>query len=217
MAPRCKMKGGGGEVRKTILTMCFVLVFCHGAFASITITAFQMQVESKGMLDPSSLITGNTPWDFTGQAYLSLNSIDEISVTLTVLDGDTDIGEFDEDELVLELDGLNTGLALNGFASDASATDHLVSGDNQAGGLLDLLQQDGLLLGRILDLSPNDNYVKIRGDYLATLSLTDHDLSGPQQGGGGIPVPVPGAVMLSSFGVVAAGWLKRKRQLGFSV
>jgi hypothetical protein len=206
-------------MRKVILIFCFVLIFSPGAFASITITSSQMQVESKGMLNSSLPITGNTPWDFTGHGYLYLNSIDEISVTLTLLDGDTGPGEFDEGQLMLELDGLNTGLALNGFANDVTMINYSVSGDNHAGGLLNSLQQDGLLLGRVLDLSPDDNYVKIRGGYLATLSLTDHEfVTGPPfDEVTVIPVPVPGAVMLSSFGVIAAGWLKRKRQFGFSV
>ncbi|MCP4453090.1 MAG: PEP-CTERM sorting domain-containing protein [Planctomycetes bacterium] len=195
-------------MRRIILTSCLALSFAHGAFASITITSSQMQVESKGMLNSSLLITGNMPWDFTGQAYLGLNSIDEIAVTLTLLDADTGAGEFDEGELMLELDGLNTGLALDGFADDVTMISYSVSGDNQADGLLNLLQQDGLLLGRVLDLSPNDNYIKIRGDYLATLSLTDHERFAVSV----VEVPAPSALLLSSFGAVAASWLKRKRQ-----
>jgi hypothetical protein len=203
-------------MRKVIPILCLVLAFSHGAFASITITSSQMQVEAKGMLVPSFLITGNTPWDFTSQNYLGINSVDEISVTLTLLDGDTDMGEFDAGELMLELDDLNTGLALDGFANNATMVNYTVSGANHAVGLLSSLQQDGLLLGRVLDLSPNDNYIKIRGGYMATLSLTDHELIVvPQFSDSVSVVPVPSAVLLSSFGVVATGWLKRKRQLGF--
>jgi hypothetical protein len=203
-------------MRKVIPILCLVLAFSHGAFASITITSSQMQVEAKGMLIPSLLITGNTPWNFTSQNYLGINSVDEISVTLTLLDGDTGMGEFDAGELMLELNDLNTGLALDGFANNATMVNYTVSGANHAVGLLSLLQQDGLLLGRVLDLSPNDNYIKIRGGYMATLSLTDHELTVvPQSSDSVSVVPVPSAVLLSSFGVVATGWLKRKRQLGF--
>jgi hypothetical protein len=203
-------------MRKVIPILCLVLAFSHGAFASITITSSQMQVEAKGMLNPSLLITGNTAWNFSSQNYLGINSVDEISVTLTLFDGDTGMGEFDAGELMLELDNLNTGLALDGFAHNATMANYTVSGANHAVGLLSLLRQDGLLLGRVLDLSPNDNYIKIRGGYMATLSLTDHELIVvPQSGDSVSVVPVPSAVLLSSFGVVATGWLKRKRQLAF--
>jgi hypothetical protein len=160
------------------------------------------------MINPSMLITDATPWDFTSQSYLSLTNIDEISVTLKLLDGDTDTGEYDEGELMLRLDGLNTGVALNGFTSDDVppyiAVTHTVTGTNLAAGLLAALQIDGYLLGSILDLSPNDNYLKVIGGYGATLSLTDHEAS---------VVPVPSALLLGSLGVAATAGLKRRRLL----
>jgi len=189
---------------RTILpTICFLMIFAQSAFASITVTSTQLQVESSGMVNPGLSITGLTPWDFTAQNILGLSSIDEISVTLTLLDGDTGISEFDEGELVLELDGLNTGLALNGFANNVTMFNYTVSGANQSTGLLNALHQDGTLLGRILDLSPNDNYVKVRGGYMASLTLTDH---------GSVAVPAPSAVLLSGLGVIVAGWFKHKKQ-----
>lgn len=189
-------------MRKKVFAICFVLLTAQSVFAALTVTSSQVQIETSGLVNPSMLITGQTPWDFSGQNYMALNSIDEISVTLTLLDGDTALSDFDWSEIVLDLDGLDTGLALNGFAGDQTMVDYTVTGTNQAAGLLNALQSDGLLLGRLLDLSPNDNYIKVRGGYMATLSLTDHEPA---------TVPVPGSVLLSSLGVLTAGWLKRKR------
>lgn len=167
------------------------------------------------MINPSMLITGATPWDFTSTSYLSLNSIDEISVTLSLLDGDTATPPVDIDDrgqLMLELDGLNTGLALDGFANDVITT-HTVTGANLNANVLNALQIDGYLLGSILDLTPNDNYVRVvDGEiypegplYSATLTLTDHELS---------VVPVPSAILLGGLGVAVTTRLKRKRLLG---
>lgn len=153
------------------------------------------------MVNPTREITGTSPWDFSGTSYLSLTGIDEISVTLRLQDGDTDFGDYDIGELMLELDGLNTGVALDGFTTDLVIT-KTVTGTNQAAGLLAALQTDGLLLGKILDLSPNDNWVYVLPEFTATLSLTDNDLS---------VVPVPGAFLLSSLGAGAAAALKRRR------
>ncbi|MCF7972341.1 MAG: formylglycine-generating enzyme family protein [Phycisphaerae bacterium] len=166
-------------MKRAIGALFLVWILTQSAFASRTITSSQIQVESSGMLNPTLLITGTQPWDFTDQDYLALERIDEISVTLTLLDGDTDSGEYDEGQLVLELDGLNTGLALNKFASDVTMIDYTVSGTNLAADLLNALQQDGMLLGSILDLSPNDNYVKVRGGYIATLTLIDNTSKPP--------------------------------------
>jgi hypothetical protein len=193
-------------MKRAWFILLLVLISTQSIFASITITSSQVQVEASGMINPSMLITGATPWDFHSQSYGSLTGIDEISVTLTLLDGDTaaplvdvnDIGE-----LMLQLDGLNTGLALNGFPPDVTVT-HTVTGPNQAAGLLAALQIDGFLLGSVLDLSPNDNYVKVVGGYGATLSLTDYEAS---------VVPVPSALLLGSLGVAATAGLKRKRLL----
>jgi hypothetical protein len=190
-------------MNRVLIALLIALVSTQAAMAATTITSSQFQVETSGMVDPNMLITGSTPWDFTGENYLSLTSIDEISVTLQLLDGDTDTGDYDISQLVLELDGFNTSLVLDGFTNDLVVT-HTVSGANQAAGLLSALQVDGYLLGSILDLSPNDNYVKVMTGYSATLSLTDHEVA---------VVPAPGALLLSSLGVAATAALNRRRLL----
>jgi len=186
-----------------MFTLFLVLISAQGVLASISITSTQMQIETSGMVNDTMLITGATPWDFTSEDYLGLTGIDEISVTLTLLDGDTDTGEYDEGQLMLELDDLDTGVALNGFTGALTIT-HTVTGANLNAGLLAALQVDGYLLGRILDLSPNDNYVKVRAGYDATLTLTDYEPT---------VVPVPGAFLLGSLGVAATAALKRRRLL----
>jgi hypothetical protein len=192
-------------MRRLVFSICVACVCAQSALATITVTSSQAQVLTDGMINPSMLITGATPWDFTSTSYLSLTSIDEISVTLTLFEGDTGAGinDFDQGQLMLQLDGLNTGLALDGFDNDLTVT-HTVTGPNLHAGILSALQIDGYLLGSILDLSPNDNYVKVRDGYYATLTLTDHEAS---------VVPVPGAMLLAGLGVAGAGWLKRKRYI----
>src|SRR5438045_3271819 len=74
---------------------------------------------------PYQLTDPATPYDFTAQPYATLTSIDSISVTLGVNDGDTGVGEFDRDDLTLGLDGINTGLKLNDFLNGQIVTQTL--------------------------------------------------------------------------------------------
>lgn len=191
------------QMKRALFTLLLVLLAAQSTFASISITSSQMQIGASGMVNPVMLITGATPWDFTSENYLALTGIDEISITLTMLDGDTESGGYDEGQLILVLDGLNTGLALNGFTSDLTIT-HTVTGANLNAGLLAALQVDGYLLGSIGDFSPNDNYIKLPAEFEATLTLTDH---------GPTVVPVPGAFLLGGLGVAATAALKRRRLL----
>ena len=118
------------------------------------ITSMVNQSGHDGFLTPSAVLTA-TPYDFSGQSFSSLTTIDRLTVTLTIFDGDTDPGSFDEGQLVLLLDGIDTGLTLDGFPSDATITLTItdLSPINTAS-ILSALQSDGQLIGSILDIDP---------------------------------------------------------------
>src|SRR5258706_16038444 len=63
---------------------------------------------------PSYPLTA-TPYDFTGQvnAFAAITSIDSLTVTLTINDGDSAPADFDFNNLTLALDNIDTGLKLN--------------------------------------------------------------------------------------------------------
>ena len=65
-----------------------------------------------------------TELDFTGQfGGLTITSIDGLTVSVaSILDGDTGAGDFDENNLTLALDGIDTGLVLNGLAAGSETT-----------------------------------------------------------------------------------------------
>ena len=48
-------------------------------------------------------------FDFTGQPFGSFVGIDDISIRLTMDDGDTAAGDFDFNDVNLQLDGIETG------------------------------------------------------------------------------------------------------------
>ena len=140
------------------------------------------------------------PFDFTGQT--TLTSIDRISITLTIEDGDTNPGEFDFDDLFLLLDGINTGLALNGFGNDVTATLTLEAlTPSMEAALLAAYNSDMMLTASIFDDDFGDNFITLPASFNATLELEGQVAA----------VPEPSTLAAGVLGVVIAGAAGRRR------
>ena len=97
---------------------------------------------------------------YTLQEVASCDSIQSISVTLTLDDGDTASGDPDEGDLTLGLDGIDTGIKLDGFPDGQQETLTITSGSpNNAGAILDALKADNELDGSIFDADTGDNFL----------------------------------------------------------
>lgn len=171
-------------------------------------------VDQSGFLDlqnqPTYPLTA-TPYDFTGQGYGAMTAINSLTVTLELNDGNTGPGEFDENKLTLGLDGINTGIKLNGFNGGQIITLDVTGNPALAAALLSALQADGQLVGTILDADPANGP---QGDLLGVprLVTTTLEIDGTvrDQGGGGTPVPLPAAVLLAPLGAGLAGGFARR-------
>jgi len=183
-------------VARTLIAFgVLAVVFPTAAVAGpMTISSTTNQSGHLSFTGASTPLTGN-PYDFSSQGYSSLASIDNISVTLTLNDGDTAPGDFDFGNLTLALDGIDTGLKLDGFTDDAYDPNQPVtlsfSGTpNNAAALLAALQADGQLIGTILDASPGDNILGVPKQSSTTLDIT------------GQQVPESATVLLFGLGAV---------------
>jgi hypothetical protein len=152
-------------------------------------------------------LTGGTGYDFAGQDYASLTTIDQLTVTLTINDGDSDVDEFDFDNLTLALDGIDTGLKLNGFRNNAIVTLD-IQGPSNSAALLAALQADGKLVGTVLDVDSDNvsqqapEFIGFPADIQTTLVI---------DGEGGAPaVPLPAAVLMAPLGASLAGAASRR-------
>ncbi|HEX8077540.1 MAG TPA: PEP-CTERM sorting domain-containing protein [Chthoniobacterales bacterium] len=162
-------------------------------------TQTQQQVSP---LDPAELTA--SPWDFTGQPTLA--SIGFISITLTLIDGDSASGQFDFNHLFLALDGVNTGLALNGFRSGFQDT-LTISGNISMSVSTMLLAQfaDRQFVGTIVSdnqasiAMPNDIFVGAMPPAMASTTLT-------------LAVPEPGTWALLGVGLTFVGLRLRRKQ-----
>ena len=170
---------------KALALVLLSLAMSGTANAAIMLTSTVRQSGFFGFSPNPFPITGSTaPFDFTAQPYGSMSTIDSLTITLTINDGDTNIGEIDFNDFTLALDGIDTGIALNGFA-DALTLTRTISGTpaNNAA-ILAALQSDGKLVGTIRDRDPNDNGLTLSASFNTTLVLT------------GDAVPEPTTIML---------------------
>ena len=140
-------------------------------------------------------------FDFSGMT--TLTSIEAITITATLADLDTNAGEADEGDITLLLDGIDTGILLDGFgdSSDAATFTLTIGGEpNNADAILDALLDDGMLVATIGERGGNDeafgNGVTATSGFNATLSLV-----------GAAAVPEPTSIAIWSLvGLTLAGF-----------
>jgi hypothetical protein len=150
-----------------ILVLSLIALLPLGLSAQITSPA-NPQTNTQQQLsttDPIELTTG-LGYDFTAQP--TIFSISAITVTLTLQDGNSGNGDFDFNHLFLALDGINTGIALNGFLGNGLQTTLTISGSISPATSAALLAQfaDKRFVGSIVTdnandtaLQPNDIFV----------------------------------------------------------
>jgi hypothetical protein len=196
----------------------------HAQETTITSTVQQSGVRDDLGAGESARINRVTE-PFTYANSGSLFDITSITITLTVLDGDTGAGPPPDpfrDTLRLFLDGIDTGILLNGLddASDddnpvfpgdyASGTETISGFPMNAAAILAALQSDGQLLATIYATAGDVNDGNLltvprftpenpAQPIFATLSIT------------GTAIPEPGTWALLALGAGIVGFHRRRR------
>jgi vancomycin permeability regulator SanA len=118
------------------------------------------------------ITAANDPYSFSNTGRIA--SLKQVTIKATILEGDTGSGQFDENDLLLELDNINTGIALNGFRTGQTDTRTISGIPNQGRALKAALKADGKLAARIIDADPADeggNGVGIPANFETTLRI----------------------------------------------
>lgn len=128
-------------------------------------------VSQSGLQGPANGIPlADNPYTYSGTSkFVRLN---QLTITLTLSDGDTGVNDFDRGDLTLALDGIDTGIELNGFRGGQTDTRTITGVPNHAAQILTRLKQDGDLFPTIIDHSPGDlNIVGVPDNRNTTLEL----------------------------------------------
>ena len=192
------------HIRKMMVVAGIAMTVAFTASGASALMLSSTVVQS-GHSDSSGVyfITGESPYNYTAQSYLSLTSIDSLSITLTITDGDSGSGNFDFDDLTLELDGIDSGIKLNGFRDDQIDTVTITGTPLNAVAILAALQADGKLVAKINDLdNPGDNTLSLPTAFQTTLILE----------GSTEPTPTPEPTTLSLLGLGLGGLVMYRRR-----
>jgi hypothetical protein len=107
-------------------------------------------------------------------AFAKVGKIDRltrITITATIVDGETGPGQSDENELTLELDGIDTGIKLNGFPDSQTVTRTISGVPANGKKILAALRADGKLEATIRDAEDDGNFVSVPATFDTTLTI----------------------------------------------
>ena len=147
----------------------------------------------------------------TGQ----LTTVDRITITITMDDGDSagtdpkDASDnFDFNDLTLGLDGINTGLRLNGFPSGSIFTATLTDVTPNVSAQLIAALADGTLVGSVID-ADGDGVTTTNPDFIGFPRNIDTTLDLEGQPAGGV-IPLPAAALMGPLGAGLVGYYSRR-------
>ena len=100
-----------------------------------------------------------------------IRRLERVVITATITDGDSGPGDSDVNKLFLALDGIDTGIALNGFRNNRTDTVTINAAPQSAGAIVRALQADGKLVATVVNRGNPGNLVTIPSSAQATLAL----------------------------------------------
>jgi hypothetical protein len=197
--------GTVGYIRKMLVAagIALTVAFTASGASALTLTSSVAQSGHTGFATIFP-ITGEATFNYTVQNYLSLTSIDSVSITLQIFDGDSAPGDFDFNNLILELDGVDTGVKLNGFRNNNTDELTITGSPLNTAAILAGLHADGRLVAKILDLTPDDNNMSLTSSFQTTLVLESNANTNP--------TPTPEPATLSLLGLGLGGLLMYRRR-----
>lgn len=131
---------------------------------NVTKSATALQAGDGAVIANGAFIS-NEPFAFANVG--TIRRITGVTIAPIIHDGDTGPGEGDENELTLVLDGIDTGIKLNGFLDNQSSYPTISGVPSNQGQILAALKADGKLEATIRDAVPADtNTITVPAYYI---------------------------------------------------
>lgn len=140
---------------------------------------------SNDVTQVAEITPADNPFSFTN--VQRIRKLQQITFTATIDDGDTGPGEIDEDDLTLALDGIDTGILLNGFRGDETDTQTVSGVPINQSQILAALKADGELAAAFVDDDVDgvngNNFLDVPGEFDTTLVLEGKKKGKNKKGG----------------------------------
>lgn len=138
-----------------------------------TVVKADAQAQSGQDVQVEELVITAEPFAFEGVGRLKAITRVALNVTREDLDTGTGPNDIDRGELTLELDGIDTGILLDGFGDAVNVNGAVAGKPKNAKALLAALKDDGALVATIRDSDPTDpNSAAAPANFFAELVLT---------------------------------------------
>jgi hypothetical protein len=141
-------------------------------FRNFTKTSIKPQSGFAGLTalnNPPPITAPGNPYSFSKVSKIA--RLNKVAITATIFDGSTGPGQFDENNLFLALDGINTGIALNGFRAGFTDTLTISGTPNNSRAIRNALKADKQLAATIIDTDSGDNFVSMPATFQTTLQI----------------------------------------------
>jgi hypothetical protein len=111
----------------------------------------------------------NDPFSYNGVGRIV--RITQVSITATITNGNTGPGQDEENDLTLALDGIDTGIKLNGFRTKETDTLTISGTPINTDAIKAALKADGELQASIIDATLGTGAVNIPNTSTTTLTI----------------------------------------------
>lgn len=128
---------------------------------------------SNDITQVAAITSEDAPFSF--EKVAKMRRLERITFTATIDDGDTGPGDIDENDLTLALDGIDTGIVLNGFRNNETDTQTVSGAPINQSQILAALKADGVLAAAFVDDDVDgvngNNFLDVPGEFNTTLAL----------------------------------------------
>jgi hypothetical protein len=134
------------------------------------------------------VVTQGVDAAFSFSGVENIRQLTQVTITTTITNGETGPGEREENDLLLALDGINTGIKMNGFREGQTDTQTISGAPINRDAIVAALKEDGQLEGAVGTIGGRGQSISrpsISPNTESTLTIKGKESRGEQSAGKG--------------------------------